>query len=41
MVRFGYKASAEQFGPRELLGYAVKAEELRFDSVFVSDHFQP
>jgi coenzyme F420-dependent glucose-6-phosphate dehydrogenase len=41
MIRFGYKASAEQFPPSELLGYAVKAEELGFDSVFVSDHFQP
>jgi coenzyme F420-dependent glucose-6-phosphate dehydrogenase len=41
MVRFGYKASAEQFGPRELLGYAVQAEVQGFDSVFVSDHLQP
>lgn len=41
MARFGYKASAEQFGPRELLGYAVQAERLGFDSVFVSDHLQP
>lgn len=41
MLRLGYKASAEQFGPRELLDYAVRAEELGFDSVVVSDHFQP
>jgi coenzyme F420-dependent glucose-6-phosphate dehydrogenase len=41
MVRFGYKASAEQFAPAELLGYAVTAEERGFDSVFVSDHLQP
>ena len=41
MLRLGYKASAEQFGPRELLDYAVLAEELGFDSVVVSDHFQP
>ncbi len=40
-LRFGYKASAEQFGPTELLNYAVLAEEAGFDSVFVSDHFQP
>ncbi len=39
--RFGYKASAEQFGPRELLDYAVLAESLGLDSVTVSDHFQP
>ena len=41
MLKLGYKASAEQFGPRELLEFAVLAEELGFDSVAVSDHFQP
>jgi len=40
-IRFGYKASAEQFGPSRLLDYAVLAEQAGFDSVFVSDHFQP
>jgi len=40
-LRFGYKASAEQFGPTELLDYAILAEEMGFDSVFVSDHLQP
>jgi coenzyme F420-dependent glucose-6-phosphate dehydrogenase len=40
-IKFGYKASAEQFGPRELLGYAVEAERVGLDSVTVSDHFQP
>lgn len=41
MVRFGYKASAEQFAPAELLRNAVQAEAAGFDSVFVSDHLQP
>ena len=41
MLTLGYKASAEQFGPRELLDFAVVAEEVGFDSVVVSDHFQP
>ncbi len=41
MVRFGYKASAEQFGPRELLGFSRQAEAIGLDSVAVSDHFQP
>jgi coenzyme F420-dependent glucose-6-phosphate dehydrogenase len=41
MIRFGYKASAEQFAPAELLKYGVQAEELGFDSVFISDHLQP
>jgi coenzyme F420-dependent glucose-6-phosphate dehydrogenase len=41
LLTLGYKASAEQFGPRELLEFAVIAEEVGFDSVVVSDHFQP
>jgi coenzyme F420-dependent glucose-6-phosphate dehydrogenase len=41
MIRFGYKASAEQFGPSELLDFSVLAETVGFDSVFVSDHLQP
>ena len=41
MLKFGYKASAEQFGPAELLDYSVLAEQQGFDSVFISDHFQP
>jgi len=40
-LRFGYKASAEQFAPTELLDYGVLAEKVGFDSVFVSDHLQP
>ena len=40
-MKFGYKASAEQFGPRELLEFAVLAEQVGLDSVAVSDHFQP
>ncbi len=41
MITLGYKASAEQFDPNELLQFAVTAEAVGFDSVFVSDHFQP
>ena len=40
-VRYGYKASAEQFGPRRLIDYGVSAERHGFDIVAVSDHFQP
>ena len=40
-IQIGYKASAEQFGPRELLEYAVRAEEVGLDSVMISDHFLP
>ncbi|YAL84072.1 glucose-6-phosphate dehydrogenase (coenzyme-F420) [Dermacoccaceae bacterium W4C1] len=37
----GYKVSAEQFGPREMVELAVAAEEHGWDSAFASDHFQP
>ena len=41
MIKLGYKASAEQFGPVELMELALHAERVGFDSVFVSDHLQP
>jgi coenzyme F420-dependent glucose-6-phosphate dehydrogenase len=41
MLKLGYKASSEQFGPTELLDYARLAEECGYDSVWISDHFQP
>lgn len=41
MFRIGYKASAEQFRADDLLRFALLAEEAGFDSVGVSDHFQP
>ena len=40
-VRFGYKASAEQFGPIELLELARRAEDTGLELVAISDHFQP
>lgn len=40
-LKLGYKASAEQFAPRELVEIAVAAEQHGFESVAVSDHFQP
>ena len=40
-MKLGYKASAEQFAARPLLDFAVAAEVHGFDSVVVSDHFQP
>ena len=41
MIKLGYKASAEQFGPQDLLRFTCLAEQVGFDSVFISDHFQP
>lgn len=40
-MEYGYKASAEQFGPRALLDLSLEAERRGFDVVAVSDHFQP
>ncbi len=40
-MRYGYKASAEQFPPRELIAYANLAEQLGLETIAVSDHFQP
>lgn len=40
-MRVGYKASAEQFAPRELLEFSVEAEDRGLDIIAVSDHFQP
>ena len=41
MLKLGYKASAEQFAPGPLLEFSCLAEKVGFDSVFISDHFQP
>jgi coenzyme F420-dependent glucose-6-phosphate dehydrogenase len=40
-MRYGYKASAEQFGTRELLEFSLLAERSGLDTIAVSDHFQP
>ena len=41
MPVYGYKASAEQFGPSELLDFSEKAERAGLEIVALSDHFQP
>lgn len=40
-MRYGYKASAEQFAPRELINYSKLAEDGGLETIAVSDHFQP
>jgi coenzyme F420-dependent glucose-6-phosphate dehydrogenase len=40
-LTLGYKGSAEQFSPAQLVDFAVHAERAGFDSFFVSDHLQP
>ena len=41
MPVYGYKASAEQFGPSALLDYSAQAEAIGLEIVAISDHFQP
>lgn len=41
MVRFGYTLMTEQSGPRELVRYAVAAEQAGFDFEVSSDHYSP
>ena len=41
MTRFGYTLMTEQSGPRDLVRYAVAAEETGFDFEVMSDHYSP
>ncbi|HEX2903142.1 MAG TPA: TIGR03557 family F420-dependent LLM class oxidoreductase [Jatrophihabitans sp.] len=41
MTRFGYTLMTEQSGPKELVGYAVGAEQAGFDFAVSSDHYFP
>jgi coenzyme F420-dependent glucose-6-phosphate dehydrogenase len=40
-ANIGYAAMLEQFGPREVVAYSVKAEAAGFSGVMAADHFQP
>ena len=41
MTRFGYTLMTEQSGPKELVSYAVGAEQAGFDFAVSSDHYFP
>ena len=41
MTRFGFTLMTEQSGPRELVGYSRRAEEVGFDFEVMSDHYFP
>lgn len=41
MTRFGYTLMTEQSGPRELVAYAQRAEQVGFDFEVSSDHYSP
>jgi len=40
-ITLGWKAGTEQYPPNELLDYAILADQVGFDSLDVSDHFNP
>ena len=41
MAQIGYTLSSEEFGPRELVRFAARCEEVGFDFASISDHFHP
>lgn len=41
MTKIGYFLSCEQFGPKELVDQAQRAENAGFDALWISDHFHP
>jgi G6PDH family F420-dependent oxidoreductase len=41
VVQFGYTLMTEQSGPKDLVNYAVSAEDVGFDFEVSSDHFSP
>lgn len=40
-MQLGYKLFAEAYSPQEMVRQAVRAEEVGFDFVEISDHFHP
>jgi G6PDH family F420-dependent oxidoreductase len=40
-VRIGYFLSSEEFGPRELVEQAKRAEQAGFHALWISDHYHP
>jgi G6PDH family F420-dependent oxidoreductase len=40
-MKIGYCLSSEEWGPRELVRHAKRAEECGFQAVWISDHFHP
>jgi len=41
MMELGYKLSSEEFGPADLVRFAVRAEQAGFGFALASDHFHP
>lgn len=40
-MKIGYFLSSEEWGPRELVAQAVKAQEAGFEGLWISDHYHP
>jgi G6PDH family F420-dependent oxidoreductase len=40
-VKIGYFLSSEEWGPKDLVTQAAKAEEAGFEDLWISDHFHP
>ena len=40
-MKIGYFLSSEEWGPRELVAQAVKAQAAGFEGLWISDHFHP
>src|SRR3977135_390063 len=41
MASIGYFLSCEQFGPKQLIDQARRAEDAGFERLWISDHFHP
>src|SRR2546430_15317140 len=41
MIHLGFTLSSEEFGPRDLVRFAVSAEKAGFEFALVSDHYHP
>ncbi|MGB0091126.1 MAG: LLM class F420-dependent oxidoreductase [Solirubrobacteraceae bacterium] len=40
-MKIGYFLSSEEWGPRDLVAQAVKAQEAGFEGLWISDHYHP
>ncbi len=40
-MRIGYFLSSEEWGPKDLVAQAVKAQQAGFDALWISDHYHP
>jgi G6PDH family F420-dependent oxidoreductase len=41
MTRFGYTLMTEQSGPKQIVSYGIRAEDVGFDFAVSSDHYSP